>query len=193
MKDKIDKLLEKVSLFLYFRLILMNLIPVIFFISILVLLAIDWDAVNLIFGIVTVLILVFNFSVLGKNFKNLKKMKQIIYSNIKEAQNELENAFYVNEREYILTENYIVDLRCYKIIKYGDIKFMYYHNKRSLTSRDAPLVLTLDTNKERVSLRVWSCYHLNQYYEDLESLIISKNPVVIKRKKTQKKNQKIES
>jgi len=56
--------------------------------------------------------------------------------------------------------------------KYENVKIMYYCKKKSLTSTDSPLALTLITNKDKVSLNLCSCFfHFNEYYENLENLI----------------------
>jgi len=179
-ENKIDKMFENANMIFAIRLIMMNFAPVFFLIAILFL---DWDIYNIIIGIYIISVLIFNYIILRKTRKNIKKLKKLIYGNVENFQNELNEAIYINYKEYILTPNYIIDLRCYKIIKYEDIKYICYQHKRSLTSKDIPLVLTIITNEEQVSLRVWSGYHLGEYYENLEDLIKNKNSNIIKCKK----------
>lgn len=159
----------------------MNLVSVLLLI---VLLEGELDIIVVIFVILLAFHLILNLIIIFKRFNSYKNFKKIIIRNKEKVKDELINALYVNYREYILTENYIVDLRDYKIITYEEIKYIYYCKKGSLISNSYPLTLTLITNKEKISLRIWSCFfHLDDYYEDLENLVKIKNPNVIKCKK----------
>lgn len=181
MEKKINRLLILIKAILYLRFFLMNFVSII---SLNVLFKLELNFLVIFFVILFVFILIFNLIFLVKRLYSFRKLKKIIKENEEKVNYELKSAFYVNYREYILTENYIVDLRCYKIINYNDIRFIYYQRKKSLISRDFPLVLTIITDKEKVFLIVWSSLaHFKEYYEDLESLIKTKNPNVIKCKK----------
>lgn len=181
MKKEVNLFLIKIRAIFYVRFILMNIVPVFLLI---VLLDYKLNYVGILFVVALIFYLIFNLRISIEKINNYKKFKKIIRENVDEVIYELKNSFYVNFYEYILSENYIVDLRSYKIIKYENVKIMYYCKKKSLTSTDSPLALTLITNKDKVSLNLWSCFfHFNEYYENLENLIKDKNPNVIKCKK----------
>ncbi len=178
---KINILLIKIGVIFYIRLILMNCVPVLFLMAFL---GTELNFVVIFFIIYSVFMLIFNFIIIIKRFCNYIRLKRLIREGEDIIRYELENPSFINCREYILTESYLFDLREYKFIRYCDIKFMCYHKKKSETSSDFPLVLTLITDKERISLKIWSSFaHFDDYYEDLEKLVKKKNPNVVKCKK----------
>ncbi len=171
---------------LYLKILLLSLIIFIFVISIIL----NYCKHDLVLGLIFLLFGLHIFNIMSY-FSLLKKCKQIKkYFTINNIINELKNISFNVAGNYILTDNYIIDLTSKNfIIKYTDIILIYKKHVFKRYSIDTVLNIVTINNKNHKFAIDTDCNTINLEYKDFSDIILSKNKNVLVGKT--KENKKI--
>lgn len=174
MGDKLKKYLKQtyLSLFVY------NAIKVMFFTLIGIYLKEKAICVLPFFAAFYILINFIYYTL--KNISSIKKVDNILYSNIEK---ELNNIICYLPKHYILTDSYIINLRRFAIIEYKDIKKISKKNRIHIIGSKIKLakyIYIINNNGLQSGFFIGYPIYIDiRGYKDFSNIIIEKNPTII--------------
>ena len=133
------------------------------------------------------LIIVIHFFYTIKNYLYYKKNNNIL--DYKNADKEIIKPILIREKNYILTDNYIINLKNGHLFKYNDITSIYKKkcfggvtffgsHALHLTFNEYLYITTKNSNTDRYFIRQIIPITVNGKYYDISEIIKTKNPVV---------------
>ena len=111
------------------------------------------------------------------SYNNVLRINKYLISN--QLENKIGNIIFWNEKNYFLTDNYILLVKTFKVhcIDYKDIKTISKRIERKLNKHSGTnefLTIELKDNK-KYNILIWTTFLIGEEYKDISEFLIEKN------------------